>query len=99
MKLFISLCLLVLTHAVYAVQFQVKGIVLDNEGKTVPGAIVSVSTPNLSTLTNVDGFFQLEASLSNKTLLLTVQHIGYLPYKQTIESTNSDTLVIELSSV
>ncbi|MBP8781206.1 MAG: TonB-dependent receptor, partial [Paludibacteraceae bacterium] len=25
-------------------------------------------------------------------------HIGYLPYKQTIESTNSDTLVIELSS-
>lgn len=99
MKLFISLCLLVLTHAVYAVQFQVKGIVLDNEGKTVPGAIVSVSTPNLSTLTNVDGFFQLEASLSNKTLLLTVQHIGYLPYQQTIESTNSDTLVIELSSV
>lgn len=37
MKLFISLCLLVLTHALYAVQFQVKGIVLDNEGKTVPG--------------------------------------------------------------
>lgn len=99
MKLFISLCLLLVAHAVHAVQFQVKGIVLDNEGKTVPGAIVSVSTPNLSTLTNVDGFFQLEASLSNKTLLLTVQHIGYLPYKQTIESTNSDTLVIELSSV
>ena len=99
MKLFISLCLLLVAHAVYALQFQVKGIVLDNEGKTVPGAIVSVSTPNLSTLTNVDGFFQLEASLSNKTLLLTVQHIGYLPYKQTIESTNSDTLVIELSSV
>lgn len=37
MKLFISLCLLLVAHAVYAVQFQVKGIVLDNEGKTVPG--------------------------------------------------------------
>ncbi len=97
MKLVVSLCLLFFVHVTYAVQFRVTGIVLDNEGKSVPGATVSVASPNLTTISNADGYFQIDIQSKNQALQLSVQGVGFRPYQQAIEATNRDTLIIELT--
>jgi iron complex outermembrane recepter protein len=97
MKLVVCFCLLFLVHVTYAVQFQIAGIVLDNEGKSVPGATVSVSSPNLTTMSNADGYFQIDTQSKSHALQLTVQGVGFRPYQQAIEATNRDTLIIQLT--
>lgn len=82
------LCILSCTLQLFAQQIDVKGVVYDTSGNTVPGASVSMkSNPMLGTVTDIDGNFRLKASVGD---VLVFTFIGYEPieYKLTVADTN-----------
>lgn len=65
----VSVALLLCTIMVFAQQKDVKGTVLDTNGETVIGAsVVVVGAPNVGTVTDLDGNFQLKVPVESKRL-------------------------------
>lgn len=72
--LMMVLCLLAVTTA-FAQAIQVKGIVYDVNGKTMPGVNVQVKGATTGTITDVNGNYTVSVPNSNSVLVFSF--IGY----------------------
>ena len=67
-------------------QFNIRGVVVDENEEPIPFANVIFSGTKIGTLTNFDGEFQLNSSSKMKEL--TVQLLGYQTQKIRIKNKN-----------
>lgn len=75
------LCAMVLlgTYSTYAQTpgKTVSGVVKDDKGEPIPGAVVAVKGSTQGTMTDIDGLYKIEVIGNNATLVYTF--IGYIP--------------------
>lgn len=74
-KLLLLLCTVLCSLTVFAQQVNVKGVVYDPTGDTVPGASVYVKdNTTIGTITDIDGNFSLNAKVGD---VLVISFVGY----------------------
>jgi len=83
-KFFINLTLLLLVTVAGYAQKQVKGVVADTTGVTIPGVVVKLTSPQdtLGGTTDINGVFTFGA-VKAKQFSITFQSIGYQGLKRT----------------
>lgn len=84
-KYFINFVLILFTAvAGYAQTKQVKGVVADTTGVTIPGAVIKLTSPldTLAVVTDINGVFTFGA-VKAKQFSITFQSIGYQGLKRT----------------
>src|SRR5476651_506760 len=84
-KYLINLTLMLLvTAAGYAQTKQVKGVIADTTGVTIPGVVVKLTSPTdtLGGVTDINGVFTFGA-VKAKQFSITFQSIGYQGLKRT----------------
>ena len=92
--LFVSVCLLMSTLT--AQQITVRGIVVDKySAKPLPNANVLVEDVNLTTVSNTEGFFELNLPKED-TYQLKISYMGYKPFAKKLFVSNGSMLKIEL---
>ena len=68
----------------------VKGIVLDENKVSLPGATVSIKNTTIGTITNFEGLFEIEAATNNNIV------VSFIGYKSKEVKPGSDFLTIQL---
>lgn len=85
-RFFILLTLFsILTGAAYAQEGKIQGVILDETGQGAIGVYVQNKTNNKGTATDLDGNFELAASVGD---LLFITHIGYKSQEITVKDFN-----------
>lgn len=91
-KLRILYFVLIVPMMVFAQDRQIKGTVLNEENKPLPGASVIVAETNVGVATDFDGLFEFDVPASAKAI--TISYLGYK--KQTIPLTISSIYSVKM---
>jgi len=62
---------------------QIKGVVFDKNGITLPGVSISIKGTTRGTTTNTDGFYEIDATTND---ILIFQFVGFLTQKVEIKN-------------
>ena len=73
----------------------ITGTVTDVSGETIIGAIVSIKSTTVSTITDLDGKFTLTIPANVIQPVLAVSHIGYRLYEATVGETAVFTILLQ----
>lgn len=81
-KHFIQVIFFLLSQLIYA-QYEISGIVIDQStGYPLPGAHVSLQDTRILSISNKDGFYQMQ-NLHEEQVILQVSYLGYITYSDT----------------
>jgi TonB-linked SusC/RagA family outer membrane protein len=73
----------------------VTGVVKDEKGEVLPGVGVKSKNGNKTTVTDVNGNFQIQVTASNETLIFT--YIGYKPLDVTVQGKTVNVNLVSLN--
>ena len=79
---FLLLSMMLLSFNVFCQEYEIKGKVVDGNGKPVPGVNILIKGTPTGTVTNVEGNFSISVPLEESTLLFSF--IGYKRTEQVI---------------
>ena len=83
--------------SIYAQDFKISGLVLDEKNEPVIGATITVKETTLGTITGLDGRFSL--TLPDNTKSFEVSYIGYQSQTLSIGDKRAFTVVLKESSI
>ena len=95
--LWIALVLQCFPLSIYAQDFKISGLVLDEKNEPVIGATITVKETTLGTITGLDGRFSL--TLPDNTKSFEVSYIGYQSQTLSIGDKRAFTVVLKESSI
>ncbi|HUR92890.1 MAG TPA: carboxypeptidase regulatory-like domain-containing protein [Gemmatimonadaceae bacterium] len=78
-----------------AAQAGLRGVVLDSQGGTIPGAQVSIEGSNAATVTDVAGVFRLQR-IPRGSVTLNVRRLGYRPGQAIIQHAGATETAVEV---
>ena len=64
-------------------QGNIRGLVTDENGYSLPGAYISLEKTNFKTVTNIDGLYEIYG-IPEDSYKLIVSYIGYSDYTQVV---------------
>jgi len=94
-KLFLTLCMLLLTVCVFAQTRLIQGVVLGSDGDTLLGATVKIVGTQIGTVSNTDGYYSINVPATGKVQLM-FSYTGHNP--KTIDIGSESTYNVTLQS-
>lgn len=91
-KIFVFVLLLALSNTVLAQQNSIRGRVLDNENKSLPGATIVVKGTTVGTVSESDGTFQLQIPSDAETLV--ISFVGMVTQEISIEGKSNFEIIL-----
>jgi len=85
---FLLLIFNMISAALYAQTFSIRGRVVDEKGEPLAGATVRVTGTNTAALTNINGDFTLNAPANAQSI--TISFIGYVNFQKNITSSTKN---------
>ncbi|WP_264434010.1 SusC/RagA family TonB-linked outer membrane protein [Flavobacterium agricola] len=92
MNLLLTSALLLVVQIGFAQQKQITGVVNEADGFPLPGASVVIKGTTYGTSTDMEGGFQISASVGE---VLTISFLGYTPKEVTVGAANSYRVTLE----
>ena len=73
---------------------EIKGKVVNEEGKIIAGASIKVKDPNLATVTDRDGNFSIKIGEDKKSIILVVAYLGYEIVERSVDLQNEPVNIV-----
>src|SRR5687767_5901496 len=81
-----------------AAQAGLRGVVLDSQGGSIPGAQVTIESTNATTITDAAGVFRFQR-VPQSSVTLNVRRLGYRPGQAIIQHTGAVETAVEIRLV
>ncbi|MCG8700806.1 MAG: TonB-dependent receptor, partial [Bacteroidales bacterium] len=85
---FVFLMLIISIHA----QYQISGVVSDEQNQPLPGASIVLSPGNSGATTNINGLYELN-NIAPGTYALSLHYLGFIPVTKEVTITNSSAVL------
>lgn len=87
-----TLCMALLVRSSFAQNFQVRGVVKDQQSNPLPGAAIMIKGTQQGVVTDVDGNYQIEVPSAQSVLVFS--YVGFLATEETVGSRSEISVVL-----